>query len=66
MLKSHVSKLQLVPLGIAVDWIGRNLYWTDSLLDVIEVSKLDGSKRTVLIHSGLQNPRAIIVDPPNG
>ncbi len=23
--------------GIAVDWVGRNLYWTDYVLEVIEV-----------------------------
>ena len=49
-----------------MDWIGRNMYWTDSWLDVIEVAKLDGSKRKVLIGSGLKNPRAIVLDPANG
>ena len=52
--------------GVAVDWMGRNIYWTDSWHDVIEVAKLDGSERKVLISSGLVDPRAIIVDPPNG
>ena len=26
--------------GIAVDWVGRNIYWTDYILEVIEVSSL--------------------------
>ncbi|PFX25811.1 Nidogen-1 [Stylophora pistillata] len=54
------------PEGIAVDWMGRNIYWTDSWLDAIEVAKLDGSHRRTLVSSDLVDPRAIIVDPPNG
>jgi low density lipoprotein-related protein 2 len=27
--------------GIAVDWIGRNLYWVDSSLNTIEIGNLD-------------------------
>jgi len=52
--------------GLAVDWIGRNLYWTDSVLNVIEVAGLNGSNRRILISNGLDNPRAILVDPPSG
>ena len=33
------------PDGIAVDWVGRNLFWTDSGTDRIEVAKLDGTSR---------------------
>ena len=33
------------PDGIAVDWVGRNLFWTDSGTDRIEVAMLDGSSR---------------------
>ncbi|XP_037379377.1 low-density lipoprotein receptor-related protein 2 [Talpa occidentalis] len=49
--------------SIAVDWIGRNLYWTDYALETIEVSKLDGSHRTVLISNNVTNPRGLALDP---
>ncbi|RWS16456.1 hypothetical protein B4U79_10678 [Dinothrombium tinctorium] len=54
------------PDGIAIDWIGRNLYWVDKLKDTIEVSKLDGRFRKVLICDGLREPRAIVLDPFEG
>ncbi|XP_021094201.1 low-density lipoprotein receptor-related protein 2 isoform X1 [Heterocephalus glaber] len=48
---------------IAVDWIGRNLYWTDYALETIEVSKIDGSDRMVLISKNVTNPRGLALDP---
>ena len=33
------------PDGIAVDWVARNLYWTDTGTDRIEVSRLNGTSR---------------------
>ncbi|KFD53736.1 hypothetical protein M513_05441 [Trichuris suis] len=52
------------PDGLAVDWVGRNLYWCDKGTDTIEVSKLDGRFRKVLMRSGaLKEPRAIVLDP---
>ncbi|XP_033107798.1 low-density lipoprotein receptor-related protein 2-like isoform X2 [Anneissia japonica] len=52
--------------GIAVDWVGRKLYWTDRGLDMIEVANLDGTSRKTLIRDNLFDPRAIIVDPRDG
>uniref|UniRef100_A0A8C0TXJ2 Low-density lipoprotein receptor-related protein 2 n=1 Tax=Canis lupus familiaris TaxID=9615 RepID=A0A8C0TXJ2_CANLF len=49
--------------SIVVDWVGRNLYWTDYALETIEVSKLDGSHRTVLISKNISNPRGLALDP---
>ncbi|XP_055493679.1 LOW QUALITY PROTEIN: low-density lipoprotein receptor-related protein 2a [Leucoraja erinacea] len=49
--------------NIAVDWIGRNLYWADHILQTIEVSQLNGSHRTVLISDNITNPRGLVVDP---
>nr|XP_012637337.1 low-density lipoprotein receptor-related protein 2 [Microcebus murinus] len=48
---------------LAVDWVGRNLYWTDYALETIEVSKIDGSHRTVLISKNVSNPRGLALDP---
>lgn len=49
--------------SLAVDWVGRNLYWTDYVLETIEVSKLDGSHRTVLVSENVTNPRGLVLDP---
>ncbi|XP_033127863.1 low-density lipoprotein receptor-related protein 2-like [Anneissia japonica] len=49
--------------GIAVDWIGRNIYWLDYSLRVMEVARLDGQHRAILISTNLTNPRGIALDP---
>lgn len=69
----HSSDVQVIlgsdikkPGGVAVDWVARNLYWTDTGTDRIEVSRLDGSSRKVLISENLDEPRAITLHPTNG
>ncbi|KAL1115245.1 hypothetical protein AAG570_007276, partial [Ranatra chinensis] len=52
--------------GLAVDWIGGNLYWVESYLDQIEVAKLNGSFRRTLIAGDMESPRAIALDPRYG
>jgi len=54
------------PDGISVDWVNRKLYWTDTGTDVIEVADLNGRNRLVLVNSGLDEPRAIVVYPAIG
>jgi len=54
------------PEGVAIDWISKNLYWTDSGTDRIEVSRLDGTHHKTLFSDDLVNPRAIVVDPVRG
>ena len=54
------------PVGLAVDWITDKLYWTDAKKDRIEVLDLSNSKRTVLISTGLDQPRGIAVHPTRG
>ncbi|KAL9703738.1 hypothetical protein quinque_007256 [Culex quinquefasciatus] len=58
----HKSTLKN-PDGLAIDWVARNLYWCDKGLDTIEISKLDGRYRKVLINQNLQEPRAIVLNP---
>ena len=54
------------PDGIAVEWLARNLYWTDTGTDRIEVSRLDGSFRKIVISEDLDEPRAITLHPSLG
>ena len=37
------------PNGITIDYFDRKIYWADAKLDKIEVMKLDGSKRKVIL-----------------
>lgn len=54
------------PDGLACDWLGSKLYWTDSEANRIEVANLDGSLRKVLFWQELDQPRAVAVDPARG
>ena len=55
-----------VPSALAVDWIGKNLYWCDVERKTMEVSKANGLYPTVLISSGLKNPTDLVLDPQTG
>lgn len=62
--RTFINQDIISPEGIAVDWVSRRIYWTDSGKDTIEVASLDNSTlRSVLINRGLVNPRGIAVDP---
>lgn len=52
--------------GLAVDWIGLNVYWVDSNLDQIEVARVNGSFRRTLVAGDMSSPRAIALDPREG
>lgn len=55
-----------VPNALAVDWIGKNLYWCDAERKTLEVAKANGLYPTILISSGLQNPSSLTLDPLTG
>ena len=50
------------PNGIAVDRNAKNIYWTDSALQRIEVARSNGQHRKVLIWDGLDEPMEIVLD----
>ena len=54
------------PVGVAVDWIYKNLYWTDLGTKTISVSNFNGTKQKVLFNRGLKEPASIAVDPLSG
>ena len=55
-----------VPNALAVDWIGKNLYWSDTEKRIIEVSKVNGLYPTVLVSKRVKFPRDLSLDPQAG
>ena len=62
VLDTDISNVE----GLAVDWVGRNLYLVDSIQAKIFVTTLDGRHKKTLVSEGLQEPRAVVVDPSGG
>lgn len=52
--------------SIAVDWIGRNIYWSDQQLRQIAVASINGSARAVLFKDNDFLPGVIVLDPRSG
>lgn len=65
---SHAKVIEDVqmPVGIAVDWIYKNIYWSDLGSKSITVANFNGTKRKVLFESELKEPASIAVDPLSG
>ena len=52
--------------SLALDWVGHNLYWTDSFWARIEVMDLNSTERAEVLRTGENTvPRGIAVDPTN-
>jgi len=53
--------------GIAIDWAGRNLYWTDENLNVIYVANLEHPEyKKLLVSTNLTHVKSIVVHPGYG
>ncbi|XP_028394968.1 LOW QUALITY PROTEIN: uncharacterized protein LOC114519101 [Dendronephthya gigantea] len=64
--KTLIMKDVVYVEGVAIDWIGRKMYWTTYKSGTIEVATLDGKFRKVLLNTGLEYPRGMAVDPIAG
>ncbi|XP_070532341.1 low-density lipoprotein receptor-related protein 6-like isoform X2 [Ptychodera flava] len=53
-------------VGIAVDWVANNVYWTDAAYNWIKIANYDGSFVRTLATTGLDTPGGITCDPKNG
>ena len=51
--------------GLAVDWVTKNVYWTDGRYKVIGVVPMavDNSLWKTLVHSNLSSPQDVVVNP---
>ncbi|KAG1652486.1 Low-density lipoprotein receptor-related protein 6 [Nymphon striatum] len=58
-----ISEGLISPDGLACDWIGHKLYWSDSDTNRIEVANFDGSYRKLLFWTELSQPRAVVLVP---
>lgn len=61
-----VTESIISPDGLAVDWLTKKIYWADSDTNRIEVAQYDGTLRTVLFWTDLDQPRALVLVPIEG
>ena len=54
------------PRNIAVDWIGRRLFWTSVSQNDIKMMWIDASERRVFINTIFYKPDLIALDPITG
>ena len=49
--------------SLAVDWASNNLYWIESTYQIIEMARMNGSYRYVLVSSNISKPTSLAIDP---
>lgn len=54
------------PEAVAIDWISKNIYWSDSELGRIEVARQNGSFRRVLMDDASRKPHSLVLSPQHG
>ena len=53
--------------GLAIDWMGRNIYWTDQCVRAIGLARLnDTAQWKHFLYPNMYHPRAIVVHPKMG
>lgn len=65
-IHSNTDAKAFSPDGIAVDWVYKHVYWTDTGSDKIKTSNYEGTIVKTIISTDLDDPRAICVDPKHG
>ena len=56
----------LLPVAIAVDWIGDKLFVADALGQKIDVFELDGRWHAIVISNNMSEPTDLALDPTQG
>lgn len=58
--------LGLQPFDLSIDIYSRFIYWTSEVTNVINVTRIDGSRVGVVLRGEHDKPRAIVVNPERG
>lgn len=54
------------PRGLAVDWLGLNVYWVDAAQRLVGAISFDGHLQRNLVSTEMDQPHDIVVDPLSG
>lgn len=60
MKTNSAAYIILLVSGLAIDWIAENMYWIDPKQNAIEVARLNGTVRYVVLSNDYETPTGII------